>query len=106
MNRRRIYRCLVLSAGVLGFWMICGSHVPAQGLLDKGPSFTLTLGDDLSNSKGQVAAGLQLLALLTVLTLAPAFLIMLTSFTRIIVVLGFILFSLAANSARPRWQRR
>src|SRR5690606_15959051 len=43
----------------------------------------------------------QLLVLLTVLTLAPSILIMMTSFTRIIVVLGFLRNALGTNSTPP-----
>src|SRR6266568_1273524 len=39
---------------------------------------------------GEMAIVLQILALMTVLSLAPGFLIMTTSFTRIVVVLSFI----------------
>jgi len=43
-----------------------------------------------SKSPKDVAATLQILILLTVLTLAPAILIMMTSFTRIVIVLSFL----------------
>jgi flagellar biosynthetic protein FliP len=51
------------------------------------PGINLTLDGD---GKGGVSTSLQLLALLTVLSLAPSILIMMTSFTRIIIVLGFV----------------
>jgi len=67
-----------------------------------GPSLTLDLGGGSPLGEGgQVAAGLQILALLTVLTLAPAILIMLTSFTRIIVVLGFVRRALSTQEVPP-----
>lgn len=44
---------------------------------------------------------LELLVLLTALTLAPAFLVMLTSFTRIVVVLGFVRNALATQQIPP-----
>lgn len=52
------------------------------------PNINLSVGQ--SNNPQQVAGSLQILLLLTVLTLAPALLIMMTSFTRIVIVLGFI----------------
>lgn len=55
--------------------------------------------------RGAVAAGygvsLQILLMLTVLTLAPAILIMMTSFTRIIIVLSFVRSALATQQMPP-----
>ncbi|KUG03604.1 flagellar biosynthesis protein flip [hydrocarbon metagenome] len=48
-----------------------------------------------------LSTALQLVVLLTVLSLAPAILIMLTSFTRIIVVLSFVRSSLATQQMPP-----
>lgn len=45
---------------------------------------------DPSRERSQLGAGLQILLLLTVLSLAPSILIMLTSFTRILIVLSFV----------------
>ena len=53
------------------------------------PSINLSVGDG-GDDPGKVAVVLQLLFLLTVLSLAPAILIMLTSFTRIVVVLSLL----------------
>lgn len=44
----------------------------------------------LTDRPQDVAASLQILALLTVLTLAPAILMLMTSFTRIVIVLSFV----------------
>ncbi len=49
----------------------------------------------------QVALSLQILALLTVLTLAPAILIMTTAFTRIVIVLSFVRSALGAQNIPP-----
>jgi len=53
------------------------------------PSIHLSVGDG-GDEPGKVAVVLQLLFLLTVLSLAPAILIMMTSFTRIVVVLSLL----------------
>jgi len=45
---------------------------------------------DPARERGQVGTGLQVLLLLTILSLAPSILIMLTSFTRILIVLNFV----------------
>ena len=54
-----------------------------------------------SEGPENVSQTLQLLALLTVLSLAPAILILLTSFTRIIVVLSFLRSALATQQMPP-----
>lgn len=63
------------------------------------PSFNLDIGQ--SNNPDQVASSLQLIVLLTVLTLAPAILIMTTSFTRIVIVLSFLRNALGTQQAPP-----
>ncbi len=56
---------------------------------------------NLNGKDGEVSTSLQLLALLTVLSLAPSILIMMTSFTRIIIVLGFVRNALGTPSMPP-----
>ena len=62
------------------------------------PSVTIDLGQ---TGPKQTAVVLQILALLTVLTLAPAFFIMVTSFTRIVIVLSFLRQALGTQSVPP-----
>ena len=54
------------------------------------PDLTSVPGLSPSGDSQDVAVGIQLLLLLTVLSLAPAILIMMTSFTRIVIVLSFV----------------
>ncbi len=54
-----------------------------------------------SDQPKDIALSLQIIALLTVLSLAPAILIMMTSFTRIIVVLSFLRNALATQQMPP-----
>lgn len=64
------------------------------------PEINLQIGgatDDTNN----LSAVIQLIIILTVLTLAPAIVILLTSFTRIIVVLAFLRSSLATQQMPP-----
>ena len=63
-----------------------------------GPlEFRLNTDED----EGSLAATLQILLVLTIITLAPSILIMLTSFTRIIIVLHFIRSALGTQSTPP-----
>ncbi|EGL82511.1 flagellar biosynthetic protein FliP [Caldalkalibacillus thermarum TA2.A1] len=63
------------------------------------PGLNLEIGT--STDPEDVAVTLQLLALLTILSLAPAILIMMTCFTRIVVVLAFVRMSLATQTMPP-----
>jgi flagellar biosynthesis protein FliP len=54
-----------------------------------------------SDTPGDVATTLQILFMLTILSLAPAILILMTSFTRIVIVLSFVRTSLATQSMPP-----
>jgi len=76
-------------------------------LLDSGlaaaqtPVPSLSIGIDSAETPQEVAVSLQILFLLTVLSLAPAILVMTTSFTRIIVVLSFVRTALSTNQTPP-----
>ena len=86
MSARRTL-CLALVALVL----LNAAPAAAQGL-------SLDLADGGGTTTGRI---IQLLALLTVLSLAPSILVMVTSFTRIIVVLSFLRTALGIQQTPP-----
>lgn len=59
------------------------------------------LGFSQPGSTGEVATGLQILALLTVLTMAPSIIVMMTSFSRIVIVLAFMRQALGTQQSPP-----
>lgn len=63
--------------------------------------FGLNLKLDTSSDSGSLSGTIQMLLVLTVLSLAPSILIMMTSFTRIIIVLHFVRTALGTQSAPP-----
>ncbi|MCK9525359.1 MAG: flagellar type III secretion system pore protein FliP [Limnochordia bacterium] len=63
------------------------------------PSIDIGLG--VAESPGDVAVSLQVLLLLTVLSLAPAILMLMTSFTRTVIVLSLIRNALGTNQVPP-----
>jgi flagellar biosynthesis protein FliP len=71
------------------------SHVAAQQV----PSISLTLGG--GTGPEQLVPSLKILVMLTVLSLAPAVLISMTSFTRIVVVLSFARQAMGTQSVPP-----
>jgi len=86
------------------FWLLCtvalglglSQLAEAQMVM---PSLQLSL--KASQKPTEVVGILQILVLLTVLTLAPAILIMMTSFTRIIVILSFMRQALGTTNMPP-----
>ena len=92
MNRRRLsaayYFCL-LATGLIAL-LLAGRPAAAQSL-------TLDLGES-GSSTGRIV---QLMVLITVLSLAPAVLVMVTSFTRIIIVLSFLRNALGIQQTPP-----
>ena len=65
------------------------------------PLPTVSLGVEETAEPSKVALGLQIVALMTVLSLAPALLILTTSFTRIAVVLSFLRSALGIQQTPP-----
>ena len=90
---------LALLAAVLliaGVGQASAAQPPAQ---PETPTLSITLGDPAQPE--QLPLALQLLALLTVLSLAPALVIMVTSFTRILIVLSFTRSALGTQQIPP-----
>lgn len=65
------------------------------------PLPSLRIGVDEAREPEQVAVVLEILALLTVLSLAPAILLLMTSFTRIIVVFHFLRQAIGTQTSPP-----
>ena len=61
----------------------------------------ITIGLDQAQKPGDVAVTLQILLLLTVLSLVPAIIVMMTSFARIAIVFGFLRKGLATQQSPP-----
>ena len=76
--------------------------VSAAGAADplSFPNISLSMGSG-TGSTDKVSVGLQLLIVLTVITLAPAILLLLTSFTRIVVVLSLLRHALGTQQMPP-----
>ncbi|MCG9894322.1 MAG: flagellar type III secretion system pore protein FliP [Fimbriimonadaceae bacterium] len=65
------------------------------------PMPNIQIGMNGGQGKGDVSTSLQILAMLTVLSLAPAILILTTAFTRIVIVLGFVRTALGTQNIPP-----
>jgi len=80
------------------FVMICTVSA-AHAVTFPIPSLQLNVAD--AKNPDQVAVVLEIIALLTVLTLAPAILILMTPFTRLVVVFHFLRQALGTQSSPP-----
>lgn len=89
------------AAGVGAALFLLMTAVSVQAQQVDVPLPALEFGITTADGPGDVALTLQIVALLTVLTLAPAIVVMLTSFTRIIVVLSFVRSALALQQMPP-----
>ena len=101
-------RALVAGAFLLGLSALGSSPAEAEEA-QPPPTLTLRVPNLLDPSKriqtpqdkGELVAALEILALMTVLTLAPAILMMTTAFTRIVIVLSFLRRALATQQLPP-----
>ncbi|MBW7473286.1 flagellar type III secretion system pore protein FliP [Paenibacillus oenotherae] len=91
MNKKIIVSLLALL--VIG--MLFQTHSYAEPL----PNVSITIGDD--NNEQPSTSALSLLLIITVLSVAPAILVLMTSFTRIVIVLGFVRTSLGTQQMPP-----
>lgn len=73
------------------------STVQAQSSSPTPINFSINIGDE--NGGGDVNIAIQLLFVMTLLTLAPSIIILMTSFTRIVIVLGFVRNALGVQQA-------
>jgi flagellar biosynthetic protein FliP len=96
MNRRGQKLIFVVSFVLMLFFFL---SVEAEATEVALPRIGLEV--DSSDQPEDVVLTLQILAILTVLTLAPAILILMTSFTRIIVVFSFLRNALATQQMPP-----
>ncbi len=87
------------------FWVIFGlvvlliialSSIASAQILPK-----VTVGLDKASEPSDVAVALEIVFMMTILTLAPSILILMTSFTRIVVVLSFLRHAMGTQTMPP-----
>jgi flagellar biosynthetic protein FliP len=87
-------------AAYVAMLILIGASVFPQGAAAQ-PLPKLTLGVDQAESPRDVAVTLEILFLLTVLSLAPSIILMMTSFTRIVIVFHFLRQALGLQQMPP-----
>ncbi|WP_340321911.1 flagellar type III secretion system pore protein FliP [Chelatococcus albus] len=85
----------VLVLGISTLLVLGGLHIASA------PAFAQSINLDLGPGGGVTERALQLVALVTLLSLAPSILVMVTSFTRIVVVLSLLRSAIGTQTAPP-----
>ncbi len=92
----------LMLAAVLG--IVLATFVPGPVHAQSIPGVTIQIDTTGSSSQGsspELSVNLQLLLLFTVLAMAPALIVMMTSFTRIVVVLSFVRHAIGTQQMPP-----
>ncbi len=99
MQGKKTLKVIVVSFVVLVLFIFLSPDAcQAQPFLPI-PDINLEIGQ--AGEAEELVMSLQLLVLLTVLSLVPAFLVLMTSFTRVVIVLGFVRNALATQNTPP-----
>jgi flagellar biosynthetic protein FliP len=93
-------RCVRLATVAVGSAVLIAT-VATIALVTAGPAAAQDISINFGQGAGLTERVLQLIALLTVLSLAPSILVMVTSFTRIVVVLSLLRTALGTATAPP-----
>ena len=116
MIRFRLFFLLVLSG--LAFALPASAQTTPPGVLSPPPTqaaaapgttaassapttgpFRLNIGLEGSSQSGEVSVAVQIVLIMTLLSVAPSIVLLMTSFTRIVIVLGFVRTALGTPSA-------
>lgn len=84
---------MLLAVGLATVWTLSDPGLTSSWAAPAAPSAglpSINIAVNSANTPQQVSQGLQILILLTILTLAPSLLIMTTSFTRMVIVLSLV----------------
>ena len=85
---------LALPLTLLAFALCCPAVAAAQQIAADGDQLSLTV----QGGDGNLGASIKIVLLMTVLTLAPSIVVLTTSFTRMLIVLGFLRQAIGTHS--------
>ena len=84
---------------VLSLLLVCCPQGVAQSTTNAPLSFNV--GIELGDSQADLSVGIRILLIITLLSLAPSILMLMTSFTRIVIVLSFVRNALSLQGHPP-----
>lgn len=101
MNKILRYFIITIAIAILlsNFYIVTN-----KSIVYAEPEFSIpkvSLNVDSAESPQEIASSIEIIVLLTVLSLAPSILIMMTSFTRIIIILSFLRRALSTQTTPP-----
>lgn len=99
LRPRHPYRIIVTTIFFSALVVLCTCLFPQKAEAITLPS--LRFGLEEASKPGQVSALVQMLLLFTILTMAPAILLMMTSFTRLVVVFSFLRQAMGTQQMPP-----
>jgi len=96
-NNKRKYKKIMLASFIIILTLLPASNALAEPIFP----FKLWFGMEPAENPGEASSSIQLLLLITILALAPSIIIMMTAFTRIIIILSFMRNSLGTQQMPP-----
>ncbi|NPA95822.1 MAG: flagellar type III secretion system pore protein FliP [Thermodesulfobacteria bacterium] len=90
MNRKWFYLAIFLGLIFLAPWDAWAVHIP-----------NINIGIENTDDPKKISAAIEIILILTVLSLAPSILLMMTSFTRLIIVFGFLRQAIGTQQMPP-----
>jgi flagellar biosynthetic protein FliP len=96
-NKKRIVFTLMMALGIMMFCTITAYAAPSSTNL---PQLNISLGDN-GGTPQDYASSIKILIFFTILSLLPSIVIMMTSFTRIVVVFSFLKSAMGVQQAVP-----
>lgn len=97
-NKKRVVFTLMIVLGIMMFCSVSAYAAPSNTNL---PQLNISLGDNNGSTPQNYASTIKLLIFFTIISLMPSIVIMMTSFTRIIVVLSFLKSAMGIQQAVP-----
>ncbi|HOJ09611.1 MAG TPA: flagellar type III secretion system pore protein FliP [Clostridiales bacterium] len=96
-NRNYTYCLTISTILIVVIVALPASNVLAEPLLP----FRFSFGAEPATNPGEVSTSIQILLLITILALAPSIIIMMTAFTRVVIVLSFMRNALGTQQMPP-----
>ena len=96
-NKKRIVVTLMMALGIMMFFTINAYAAPSTTQL---PQLNISLGDKNGTAQDYVSS-IQIMIFLTIISLLPSIVIMMTSFTRIVIVFSFLKSAMGVQQAVP-----
>ena len=92
-------RSILILISVFSLWMVAGFAIPQDASAIPVP--TVQFGMEDAEEPSTLSTALQVMFLLTILTLAPSILILMTSFSRFVIVLSFLRQAMGTQQTPP-----